>query len=315
MQLLRQSTAKIFRIGPFVDETDGHTAEVALVIAQADIQISKSGGAFAQTSNAAPTTTHDADGWYQCPLTTTDTNTLGLLTVQIAMAGALPVWKDFLVVTANVYDSLVSGTDYLDVEAAAIAAGAVGAAAIDTDAIDADALAADAVAEIAAAVAAADPAAVWAYATRTLTSSASATVAATTGDDQEITIAAAYADTISGLTIPATWTAMYWTVKVSSDDADTASILQVLESNPGGAADGVLYVEGAAATIAQQAMGSLTVNQVAGTVAIALQAALTNALSERYGLEYDIKVIDAGEAQPPLVQGAANVRYTPTRAI
>lgn len=113
MRLLRQSTAFTFRAGPFVDATDGVTAETALSIAQADIQISKAGGAFAQTS-ASPTTTHDADGWYQCPLTSTDTNTLGTLTVQIVMAGALVVWEHFMVVTANYYDSVCS-TDLFDV--------------------------------------------------------------------------------------------------------------------------------------------------------------------------------------------------------
>jgi hypothetical protein len=114
-RLLKQSTAFTFRIGPFVDSTDGFTAETALSIAQADIQISKAGGAFAQTS-ASPTTTHDADGWYQCPLTTTDTGTLGSLTVQIVMSGALPVWEHFMVVPANVYDSLISGSDNLQVD-------------------------------------------------------------------------------------------------------------------------------------------------------------------------------------------------------
>lgn len=111
-RLLKQSTAFTFRIGPFVDAADGVTAETALTIAQADIQLSKAGGAFAQTS-ASPTTTHDADGWYQCPLTATDTGTLGSLTVQIVMAGALPVWEHFMVVPAAVYDSLVGGTDTL----------------------------------------------------------------------------------------------------------------------------------------------------------------------------------------------------------
>lgn len=110
---LKQSTAFTFRVGPFVDSTDGVTAETALSIAQADIQISKNGGAFAQTS-ASPTTTHDADGWYQCPLTATDTNTLGPLTVQIVMAGALPVWEHFMVVPANVYESLIANTQWLE---------------------------------------------------------------------------------------------------------------------------------------------------------------------------------------------------------
>jgi hypothetical protein len=110
---LKQSTAFTFRVGPFLDSTDGVTAETALSIAQADIQISKNGGAFAQTS-ASPTTTHDADGWYQCPLTSTDTNTLGPLTVQIVMAGALPVWEHFMVVPANVYESLIADTQWLE---------------------------------------------------------------------------------------------------------------------------------------------------------------------------------------------------------
>jgi hypothetical protein len=114
-RLLKQSTAFTFRIGPFVDAADGVTAETSLTIAQADIQISKNGGAFAQTS-ASPTTTHDADGWYQCPLTSTDTNTLGPLTVQIVMAGAAPVWEHFMVLPAVVYDSLVAGSDTLTVD-------------------------------------------------------------------------------------------------------------------------------------------------------------------------------------------------------
>lgn len=133
-RLLKQSTAFTFRIGPFVDSTDGVTAETGLSIAQADIQLSKAGGAFAQTS-ASPTTTHDADGWYQCPLTTTDTGTVGSLTVQIVMAGALPVWEHFMVLPANVYDSLVGGTDTLDVQVTGIAANAITATSIASDAI------------------------------------------------------------------------------------------------------------------------------------------------------------------------------------
>lgn len=115
MQDLKQSTAFTFRIGPFLDETDGKTAETGLTIVQADIQISKAGGAFAQTSDATPTTTHDTDGWYQCPLTATDTGTLGLLDVQIHVAGALPVWRHFSVLPANVFDSMYS-TDKLQVD-------------------------------------------------------------------------------------------------------------------------------------------------------------------------------------------------------
>lgn len=123
MNILKQSTAAILKLGPFVDSTDGVTAETGLTIAQADIQISKAGGAFAQTSDSSPTTTHDADGWYPVPLTTTDTATLGALVVQVAMSGALPVFWRGMVVPANVYDALVGGSDYLQVDAVQVEGG------------------------------------------------------------------------------------------------------------------------------------------------------------------------------------------------
>lgn len=116
MQWLKQSTAVTVKLGPFVDETDGKTAETALTISQADIRLSKNGAAFTQTGNAAGAT-HDENGWYGVPLNTTDTNTLGRLVVAIHESGALPVWREFMVVPANMYDSLVLGTDYVQTDA------------------------------------------------------------------------------------------------------------------------------------------------------------------------------------------------------
>lgn len=110
---LKQSTAATVVLGPFVDSGDAVTAETALTISQADIRLSKNGAAFAQTNNAAGAT-HMENGNYSVPLNTTDTNTLGHLRVSVAESGALPAWRDFMVVTANVYDSLFS-TDLLDV--------------------------------------------------------------------------------------------------------------------------------------------------------------------------------------------------------
>lgn len=114
---LKQATAHIMRMGPFLDDTDGKTPETGLTITQADIQISKAGGTFTQTNAESPTTTHDVDGWYQVPVTVSDTGTLGPLTAQVAMAGALPVWRECHVLPANVYDSLYS-TDKLQVDLA-----------------------------------------------------------------------------------------------------------------------------------------------------------------------------------------------------
>lgn len=111
---LKQSTAVEVAIGPFLDETDGKTAETALTITQADIRLKKNGGAWAQ-KNAAQTLSHEENGWYEISLDTTDTNTLGILIVAIHESGALPCWREFMVVPANIYDSVVSGSDLIDV--------------------------------------------------------------------------------------------------------------------------------------------------------------------------------------------------------
>lgn len=111
---LKQSTAIEIKVGPFLDSTDGNTQETALTISQADVRLAKNGGDWAQ-KNESTTLVHEEAGWYRCLLDTTDTNTLGILIVAIHETGALPVWKEYLVVPANVYDSVVSGSDKLDV--------------------------------------------------------------------------------------------------------------------------------------------------------------------------------------------------------
>lgn len=140
---LKQNTAVTLKIGPFLDSTDGSTAEGALTISQADVRLTKNGGAAAQ-KNDATAATHNEAGWYDCPLNTTDTNTLGILQLFVNETGALPVWHQFMVMPANVWDSLY-GADALQVHAVEIANGLITAAAIATDAIDADAIAANAI--------------------------------------------------------------------------------------------------------------------------------------------------------------------------
>lgn len=129
MNILKQSTAATIKLGPFIDDSDGKTSETALTIAQADIRLSKNGGDFAQTNNTAGAT-HDENGYYDIPLNATDTGTLGRLRVAVSKSGALPVWQDFLVVTANVYDTLCS-TDSLDVNVTALADDVITAAKFD----------------------------------------------------------------------------------------------------------------------------------------------------------------------------------------
>lgn len=103
---LRQSTAQTIRFGPCLDITDGVTEETALTLAQADMRLSKDGGAFAQKS-AAGNATHDSDGWYSTSLSTTDTGTVGELVLNVHQpANMLPVWEHYWVLEEAIYDAI-----------------------------------------------------------------------------------------------------------------------------------------------------------------------------------------------------------------
>ena len=111
--LLKQSTTITIQLGPALDSTDGVTEEVAL---SPVVQISKDGGAFADR-NSATAIAHDQNGWYRVELNTTDTNTLGRLTVKFNdQATHLPVWEPYMVVPANVFDALILGSDKLEID-------------------------------------------------------------------------------------------------------------------------------------------------------------------------------------------------------
>lgn len=102
---LRQSTSKTVSIGPFVDAGDFSTLENALTITPAQRKLSKAGGVLAATSDAS-NATFDADGTYRCTLTTTDTNTVGELKLQVGATGAALFWTYFRVLPAQVYDAI-----------------------------------------------------------------------------------------------------------------------------------------------------------------------------------------------------------------
>jgi hypothetical protein len=111
---LRQSTAVTIQMGPALDRADGVTEETALA---PTVEISKAGAAFAARSSATAIA-HDQNGWYRVELNATDTGTAGPLVAKFDDAAThLPVWHEFMVVPAVVYDALVAGTDNLDVNA------------------------------------------------------------------------------------------------------------------------------------------------------------------------------------------------------
>lgn len=168
---LKQNTAVTIQLGPFIDATGVGAAATGLTITPSECKLSKNGGTLA-AKNEATNLAHDANGMYKALLDATDTNTVGILTIIPAdtAVGHQPFSQNYMVLPANVYDSLM-GTDNLEIDVKQVAgaavntasaqlgvnvvsltSGAITAAALAADAIGASELAADAAAEIATAV-------------------------------------------------------------------------------------------------------------------------------------------------------------------
>lgn len=297
MSILKQSTAVTIKLGPFVDDGDGKSAEDALTISQADIRLSKNGGDIAQSHNAAGAT-HDELGYYDVPLDTTDTDTLGRLRVLVSESGALPVWQDFVVVTANVYDSLF-GTDKLDCAVVEIAA----------DALTAAALKADAVTKIQAGLALESTLGEVKAKTDLITTGTSITIASqvvgsTITVPRGDTLSAALTD-IGDLT---NYSKLWFTVKDDESDTDATSLIQIEKTA------GLLYINGTAASVS--ANGSITINdEPTGDVTIILAAVELAKLSPGQ-YRYDIQILrSTGIAVSTLTNGTFIISADYTRAV
>lgn len=102
--VLRQSTAsQAVMIGPFVDSTDGNTAETGLTIDAADVRLSKNGANIVGKNSGG--CTHDEIGYYTCTFDATDTNTVGRLQIMVHESGARPVYHEFSVAEEAIYDA------------------------------------------------------------------------------------------------------------------------------------------------------------------------------------------------------------------
>jgi len=106
MSVLRQSTAVDILLGPFVDQTDGFTAEAGLTVNQASVLLSKNGQALTQKSDVTACANDNSTAWYNCELDTTDSNTVGTLVVTAHVAGARPVIQEYQVIEEAIYDAL-----------------------------------------------------------------------------------------------------------------------------------------------------------------------------------------------------------------
>lgn len=133
MRFLRQNTAVRITVGPFFDKTDGITPETALTVTNCKLTLmvdDDDGTACNLVLDAAATAsggnndmvhvTNDDAGFYDLELTQAQTNYVGRAMLAITdAANHCPVFHEFMIVPANVYDSLF-GTDKLQVDSVEI---------------------------------------------------------------------------------------------------------------------------------------------------------------------------------------------------
>jgi len=90
IQLFKATAGQLVPLGPFLDDTDGKTAETGLSIANTDIKLWKEGATSLVNKNSGGAT-HMANGVYYITLDATDTSIFGSLVIFCHKAGALPV--------------------------------------------------------------------------------------------------------------------------------------------------------------------------------------------------------------------------------
>ena len=130
MQWLKTNTAVVVTVGPFLDVTDGVTPEIALTVTNCLLTLvaeTDAGSAPTLVLDVAPTAsagsndmvhiTSDSAGYYSLELTAANLNRLGRIRLNIIDTDVhLPVFHDYMIVPANVYDALVLGTDTLQAD-------------------------------------------------------------------------------------------------------------------------------------------------------------------------------------------------------
>jgi hypothetical protein len=159
------------------------------------------------------------------------------------------------------------------------------------------------------------PAALWSYATRTLTNQGSSVVTPAVGDPLIIYRDTTVAISLAGLGNTESATKIYFTVKENLEDADTSSILQLLCTLGSPDTDDLLYVNKVAPTAATE--GTFTfADHTSGTasITVAAVAAADLPIYAATPLYWDVKMITA-TGVTVLQTGTMYIYGTPTRTI
>jgi hypothetical protein len=129
MRFLRTNTAVRVTVGPFFDKSDGVTPETALTVTACKLTLmvddanvptlvldtnpTASGG-----SNDMIHVSGDDAGFYDLELAAANVNYLGRALLALTdAANHCPVFHEFMIIPANVYDALILGTAFLAVDA------------------------------------------------------------------------------------------------------------------------------------------------------------------------------------------------------
>lgn len=138
MKILKQSTQVDVLIGPLIDDGDFKSVEESVAYNAAGIDVDVVKGVTKADVTLANSSgdgywRHVANGYYALTLSTTDTATLGHLRVTFEATGVLPCWEYYVVVPANVYDSLVAGSDKLYTDAVEISSSSTAADGVESN--------------------------------------------------------------------------------------------------------------------------------------------------------------------------------------
>jgi hypothetical protein len=136
MQYIKKdSSGKVF-YGPIVKSTDGYSALTGIGTGTATGSVIFM---YGTSSTGNMTTAHSweeiASGYYLIGLASNAIGTLGHLRVGFVNSSAIPTYEDIRIIAANPFDSLVSTSDYLQVDAVQIDEGAATAANINIGAV------------------------------------------------------------------------------------------------------------------------------------------------------------------------------------
>lgn len=117
MKILKQNTGVLVVIGPLVDRTDGVTIVSTVTLSTCSAAAIMKHNGTASSTVSARSFTHVQQGMYTLSLVTGDLDTTGQLTLYISNPSTIRGFRaDFMVVPANIYDSLIDATDDLKVD-------------------------------------------------------------------------------------------------------------------------------------------------------------------------------------------------------